>query len=166
MEHWYCIYTKPKMEDHVSRRLMNWPDIEVFNPKLKKSGFSRGRFKEIIEGLFPCYIFLKFNPDRYCHLIKYMRGTKKILGDRYGVPQIVDEEIIQLIKSRIEYGFFCIESYDFTAGEQVVIKEGPLNGLKGIFLKGLNARDRVLILLNTLAYQARIEIDKGFLGKS
>ncbi len=167
MENWYCIYTKPGMEEHVSSRLINWPDIEVFNPKLKRKGFNKGRLKEIIEELFPCYIFSRFNPERYHHLIKYTRGIRKIVSDQSGTPQIVDEEIIQTIKSRIKDGYISSGDSDlmFNTGEKVVVKEGVFKGLRGIFLKDLKARDRVLILLNAIAYQAHVEIEKGFVAR-
>ncbi len=165
MENWYCIYTKPRMEEHVSDRLMNLSDIEVFNPKLKRKGFNKGRYKEIIEELFPCYIFSRFNPERYHHLIKYTRGIRKIVSDQSGTLQIVDEEIIQAIKSRTKGGYISLEDPDLTfdTGEKVVVKEGVFKGLRGVFLKDLKARDRVLILLNAIAYQAKVEIEKGFL---
>jgi transcriptional antiterminator RfaH len=65
MEHWYCIYKKPKTEDQVSQCLMNVPDIEVFYPKLKRKKFIGGKLKDAVEELFPCYIFSRFNPVKH-----------------------------------------------------------------------------------------------------
>lgn len=164
IKNWYCIYTKPKQEDLVSRRLIEIPEIEVFNPKLKQKRYVRGRLKEAVEELFPCYIFSKFNPDRYYHMVKYTRGIRRIVGNK-GAPFIVDESIIALIRSRVKEGFVNLEPLEFKSGEQVVIKDGPFSGLMGIFLRGLKARERVLVLLNTIAYQAKIEIDRCLLSK-
>jgi len=167
MEHWYCIYTKAKKEDQVCRRLMDTSDIEVFNPKLKRTQKRNrgGDARDVVEPLFPCYIFSRFNPGKYYHMIKYTSGVKKIVGDGAGNPYRVDENVIALIKSRAKDGFIrCMERSDFTAGDNVIVKEGPLKGLMGIFLGEVNVRDRVIILLSAIAYQARIELEKSFIA--
>lgn len=163
IKNWYCIYTKPRQEDPVSRRLSDITEIEVFNPKLKKKKYVRGRLKEIVEELFPCYIFSRFNPDRYFHMVRFTRGVRRIVGNE--VPFVVDEDIISLIRSKIKEGFVNLELPVFKSGEQIVIKDGPFSGLTGIFIKELKAKERVLVLLNTIAYQAKVELDRCLLSK-
>jgi len=163
IRNWYCIYTKPKQEDLLSRRLSDITEIEVFNPKLKKKKYVRGRLKEIVEELFPCYIFSRFNPDRYFHMVRFTRGVRRIVGNE--VPFVVDEDIISLIRSKIKEGFVNLEPPVFKSGEQIFIKDGPLGGLTAIFLKELSAKERVLVLLNTLAYQAKVELDRCLLSR-
>jgi transcription elongation factor/antiterminator RfaH len=161
MEHWYCIYTKAKKEDQVCRRLMDKSDIEVFNPKLMRTQKRGRRSTDVVEALFPCYLFSRFNPDKYCHMIKYTSGVKRIVGDGAGNPFRVDDSIIALIKSRAKDGFVhCAERANFTAGSKVVVKEGPLKGLAGIFLEEITSQERVIILLNAIVYQARVELPK------
>ena len=145
---------------------MDVSDIEVFNPKLRRTQYCRGKSKDTIEALFPCYIFSRFNPGKYYHMIKYTSGVKRVVGDGAGNPYIVDEGIIDLIKSKANDGFIHIQPSDFNAGDRVTVQEGPLKGLTGIFLEEVNARDRVLILLNTITYQARITIEKSFLARA
>ena len=166
MTHWYCIYTKSKYEDHVTQRLTHVPGIEILNPKLKTQRFIRGRLRHVTEELFPSYIFARFNPDDSYSLIKYTRGIRRIIGDRSGRPYIVDDEIIRQIQARIEDGFVRIRQPVLQTGDHVVIHEGPLKGLTGMFRNHVKARDRVLILLNTIGYQASLEIDKGYLAKA
>lgn len=163
VKNWYCLYTKPKQEDLVSKRLTDIPEIEVFNPKLKKKIYLRGRLKEVVEEFFPCYIFLRFNLDRYYHTVRYTRGVRRIVGNK--VPLIVDEGIITQIRSKMEEGFVNLEHPVFERNEQIVIKDGPFSGLAGIFLKELKAKERALVLLNTIAYQAKIEVDRCLLSK-
>lgn len=154
------------MEEYVGTRLMNWPEIEVINPKIKTKRFFRGKVKNVTEELFPCYIFSKFNPAHHHHLIKYTRGVKQIVGDSSGNPYIVSEEIIDNIQARMRDGFIDIQLPHFSEGDNVVIQEGLFRGFAGIFKKELKARDRVLILLHTISYQGRIEVEKGFLARA
>ena len=166
MKNWYCIYTKAGYEDHLSQRLMDIPDIESFNPKLKKKTHLSGKCQEVSEKLFPCYVFLRFDLTKYFHLIKYTRGVKRIVGDGVGNPYVVDDGIVQQIQSRILDGFIRTEKFEFKTGDEVVIKEGPLTGFNGIYQKQLKSRDRVLILLSAIMYQASIEVEREYLVRA
>lgn len=158
MSSWYCIYTKPRQEDLVSKRLQELNSIEIFNPKIRRKKYIRTRLLEVTEELFPAYIFAKFDESniRYFHLIKYTRGVKRLIGDHKGNPYIVEKSIIECIQSRMENGFVRLASPKMARGEEVYIKEGPFCGLTGLFLEELKPKDRVLILLNSIQYQARL----------
>lgn len=122
--------------------------------------------EEVIEELFPCYIFARFELSRFYRMIKYTRGVRRLVGDRSGKPYVVEDGLIDLLRSRVKDGYIRIEPPEFTPGEMVKVMEGPLKGFTGMFYKDLKASERVLILLNTLSYQARVEIDRGLLAKA
>jgi len=165
MKSWYCIYTKPKQEDLVCKRLMELPDIELFNPKLKARKYVRSRLTEVVEELFPSYVFSKFNPYRYFHMIKYTRGVKRFVGDCTGTPYVVDEQIIEVIRSKMSDGFVRLDVSEMRQGEEVMITEGPFSGLTGLFLNETKPNERVMILLNAIQYQLKVEVDRGFVAK-
>jgi transcriptional antiterminator RfaH len=164
-KNWYCLYTKSKQEDIVSFKLLKHSGIEVFNPKLKRKKTVRGRLTEVVEGLFPCYLFSRFDPHEYYHMIKYTRGVKRIVGNKEGFPYLIDENLLENIKGRMIDGYVKIEAPVFSQGETVMIDEGPFKGLAGVFMKEMKASDRVLILLNTLHYSAKVQVEKAFLSK-
>jgi transcriptional antiterminator RfaH len=166
MSNWYCISTKPRCEAYICERFRTLIGVEVLNPMLKRNKFVRGRRHEIIEALFPGYIFVRFNPHMHYRMIRYTRGVRRILGDAAGNPYIMDEEIIDEMQSRLRDGYICMDTVGFDTGDSVVIQEGPLSGFRGIFLRDLHSRDRVLILLNTISYQVHIEIERSFLAKA
>jgi len=165
MRQWYCIYTKPKQSDIVCKKLGKLPEIETFNPKFKRKKFLKGKWMDVIEDLFPCYIFAKLELNKYYRIVKYTRGVRRFVGDILGKPYIIEEYIIDSIKNRIKDGFVILESYKFKSGDKVIIKDGPLEGWEGIFLEELKPKDRVLILLNAIQYQAKVEMDKSFIRK-
>lgn len=164
-KNWYCIYTKAGKEEAVSKALRERLGMEVFNPKIKRKRFIRGRYVEALERLFPCYIFSRFELDRHFHTIKYTRGVRRIVGDSLGSPYVVDEAIIKSIKSRMVDGFVTLQPRRFAPGEKVVIQEGPLKGLEGIFLEEVKPKERVLILLNAIRYQAKVQIEPHFVDR-
>lgn len=162
---WYCIYTKPKQEDMVCGKLIPLADISFFNPKIKIKRLHRGRIKETIEALFPRYIFLQFDFSKYYHLIKNTRGVSRILDDGSMHPVIVDQSIIETIKTRVAEGVDMIKQAEFRPGENVIVRSGPFHELEGIFLNDLNKDNRVRILFKVIGYQATVEITKNCLMK-
>lgn len=161
---WYCIYTKHSQEDSVCSKLMSLPGIEVFNPKIKVKKCIRSKTREIVEGLFPCYIFTSFRQDSYFHTIQYTRGVRRFVGSHTGHPYVIDPCIIDSIKSGMKAGFVTLDLPKFTEGEKVVILDGPFSGLTGLFVKELNANERVLVLLNAIC--AKLEIHGALLAKA
>jgi len=152
---WYTVYTKPKNEDTVSY-LLEEAGIKVLNPKIKSNKFRRNKLSEIIEPLFPCYLFAHFEKDRYSHLINYTRGVRYILGKSN--PTVVSDEIIETIEERMEEGNIVIVGHQrFEKGDKVYIKEGPFKDFFGIFEREMRGSERALILLDAIYYKLEIE---------
>jgi transcription elongation factor/antiterminator RfaH len=162
MLNWYLIYTKPKNEDIVSHKFIQ-AGFKVLNSKIKERKYYRRRLQDIISPLFPCYIFVKFDYPKDYRLIKYTRGVKRIVGTDK-TPSVVPDEIIILIRNKLEKGFVTITQPSFKSGEEVVIKGGPFQGFVAVFEKELNGRERVRILLK--AINARMVVDGGLLYTS
>ncbi|MEK6582950.1 MAG: transcription termination/antitermination NusG family protein, partial [Nitrospirota bacterium] len=72
---WHAVYTKPKQENIVADSLKG-AGLEVFNPRLKQRKYVHGVYKDIIGSLFPCYIFVRFEPANFSWMIKYTRGVR------------------------------------------------------------------------------------------
>lgn len=159
---WYAVYTKHRREDAVTYSLEK-AGFEVFNPMLKQRKYLHGVYRDVIDHLFPCYIFVRFEPATAFHMIKYTRGVRRIVGG--DSPWPVSDEIIDLIKSNEKDGIITIKPPELRYGDKVAIKDGPLQGLTGIFEKEINGQERVILLLSAIEYQARIVIEKSFLLK-
>ena len=157
---WYAVYTKPKKEDSVAFSLQNI-GLEVLNPKIKFRKFKRNRLTDVIEPLFPCYLFANFDKDKYSHLITYTRGVRYIVGKKN--PVVVQDEVVNVIKDGIEdNNIIAIKPLTFKNGDKVLIKDGPFKDFYGIFEKEIKGHERVMILLETI--QCRVELDSCFLA--
>jgi len=160
---WYAVYTKPKSEDAVAGSLEN-AGIEVFNPRLKQKKYMQGAYRNKISPLFPCYVFVKFEPETTAHMIKYTRGVKRVVGGDFPWP--VSDEVIDLIRNQEEDGIIAIKPPQLKYGDSVAINDGPLSGLRGIFEKELSGQERVVLLLSSIEYQARVVVERAFLSKA
>ncbi len=152
---WYAIYTKPKSEDSIAHLLRN-AGFETLNPKIKVVKYVRKKYVDVIEQLFPSYIFAFFDSDKHSHMIRYTRGVRYVIGQGY--PIIVPDEIINAIKERMKDGVVIPVPEDFSKGERVMIKEGPFKNFYGIFEKNIPGRKRAMILLETLFCKVDLDI--------
>ena len=150
---WYAVHTKPRQEA-VADAFLRQSGIEIFYPRIGPT-----------KSLFTGYIFAKFDADTQMRLVKYSRGVSSVVsfGDK---PSPVDERLIEGINLRIKDGFVVLDPPSFTKGERVEIKDGPLEGISGIFDSRVKDSDRVIILLNAIASQSRIVVSSKSLRKS
>ena len=157
MRQWYVLNTKPKKEGQVER-LFQEAGFEVYNPKIRQDNR--------ISPFFPGYEFLRFEHPAEYRLVKYTRGVKKVVGNPEG-PIPVPERAIAEIRAREIDGLVELGKYgeDPHIGDEIEIMEGPMKGLRGIFTKEMTQKERVLILLNYVAYQGQLIIEKKKLKK-
>jgi transcriptional antiterminator RfaH len=156
---WYAIHTHPCREAVAAMNIERM-GLEVFLPKIKQQKSVWGVAKSVIKPLFPGYLFARFTPSTYLHLIHYARGVRQVVGNRER-PLPVDDEIIMAVRSGIgDEGYVEIEPNIMRRGDRVVVQEGPLQGLIGTLDTEVDDRTRVIILLEAIEYQARLLIDK------
>ncbi|MBI5286649.1 MAG: transcriptional activator RfaH [Deltaproteobacteria bacterium] len=162
---WYVVRTKPREEERVVWYLSN-AGIETFYSKVRQMKRIRGRREEGIGPLFPGYLFARFNIESDFRTVRYTRGVRKVVA--FGPwPEPVNPEIVNTLKMRMQDGPACagryvtIEERPLRPHEPVKIQEGPLEGLQAIFERPMNGGERVVLLLQTLSYQARVVVDRG-----
>jgi len=135
--------------------------IETLNPKVKSKKYRRNKLIEVIEPLFPCYLFARFEKEKYTHLITYTTGVRYIVGKDN--PIVVHDEIISAIMERMGQDNIVIRKPEkFEAGDRVHIMEGLFKDFYGIFEREIKGTERVMILLETL--QCSVELDGKMLA--
>jgi transcriptional antiterminator RfaH len=161
---WYVAQTHPRQEDRADMNLKAW-GIVTLNPKIKEQEYSplSGRTTSVIKPLFPRYIFVQCNATRL-RQVQLTRGVRRVVcfGDS---PSSIDDEIIAEIKSRAGVDGYIGVAEEFVPGDEVIVSNGPMTAFKGIFISNVGANDRVRILLETVSYQAHLEIEKAALKK-
>ena len=153
---WYLVNSKPRQESVALRNLTNL-GVEVYFPQLKTTKFIRRKFRPVTGPLFPGYLFVKFDLETQYRLVNYASGIKNVVTFGASVAKIEDT-LIERIKERSNCGFVTIPSVSFSPGQLVRIQQGPLQGLDAVFESELSGRQRVIVLLRTIAFQARVEV--------
>jgi len=162
---WYVVHTHPKQEDRASANLMAW-GVETLTPKLRVKKYNQftGRSTQVIKPFFPGYIFTRFKFNELYHKIRFTRGVHSLVCFN-NKPIRIDDEIIDLVRSRTGDNGFVKEFEQLRAGDEVVINHGRFQNFCGVFEREMPDDDRVRILLNTVGFQAHIVVDRAFVNK-
>ena len=162
---WFLIHTNPKQEERTSSNLLAW-NIETFAPQIREARYSQftGARSFVVKPLFARYVFARFDLEVLFHKVRYTRGVRDLVSFGNG-PVAVDDGIIELIRSRIAKDGFVKTCTDLQPGDVVVVREGALKDFTGIFEREMKDSDRVVVLLNTISYQARLQVDRKVLQK-
>jgi transcriptional antiterminator RfaH len=159
---WYAIHTHPCREAVAAMNIERL-GLEVFLPKIKDTKTVWGVAQMVIKPLFSGYLFARFSPATYLHLIQYARGVRRVVGNGER-PLPVDDEIIMAVRAGMdEDGYLHITPRPLRRGDRVMVQDGPLQGLIGTLDQEMDDRQRVIILLEAIEYQARILIEKRYL---
>jgi transcriptional antiterminator RfaH len=154
---WYVIHTKPCQEERAVENLAAW-GVETLAPWLDKRRTFGSK-----QPLFPSYIFARFDAAQMLYKVNFTRGVSCVVNFG-GAPAVVGEDIMAALRSRMnEDGFVRLER-TFRPGDAVVIQSGPLRNLVGIFQTKLTGSERVQILLTSVAFKARVEVDPSELA--
>jgi|SRR6185295_10151732 len=151
---WYVVSTKPHQEKQAELHIKQC-EIECFLPLLKENKIIRRTHKTVIVPLFPGYLFARFDLDRHGRAVSYARGVYKIVEFGSG-PVALDAIMIDAIKERLNKRFVTSQSECFKMRQIVHIKGGPLAGLEAVFMREMTDQNRVLLLLNTLGFHAKL----------
>lgn len=153
MLQWYALNTKPHAEARVARGLTD-RGYEILLPLLPTQP------SELLQPLFPSYLFI------YCDLevvsvssLQWIPGLRRIVAFA-GRPAIVPDSAIALIRSQLRMieAQGGLPTHNFKPGDAVIIDEGPLTGLRGIFQGPMGPAERVRILIEFLGQTNRAEV--------
>jgi transcription elongation factor/antiterminator RfaH len=163
---WYVINTHSKQEDRACDNLRAL-GIPIFDPKIRELRYNQFSIAPtyVTKPLFPRYIFAQFKVHDLYHKVRFTRGVYSVVCFGEG-PTPIAEEVITLIRSNIkEDGFVRIDE-EIKPGDKVMVKDGPLKNLAGIFEREMKDTDRIRILLENVNYQAHIEIERDMVEKA
>lgn len=165
MRRWYVIHTHSQQEDRACSNLKVL-GVPILSPRIRERRYNQfaGSATYVTKPLFPRYIFARFKIDDLYHKIRFTRGICSVVGFGEG-PIPIDEEIIAFIQSNTKEDGFVRNHEEINSGDKVIVKEGPLKNFAGIFVREMKDSDRIRILLETVSYQAHIEVTRDLVKK-
>lgn len=162
---WFAICTNPMQEERAYQNLLA-SSVECFNPKIQES--RRNQFTGVVtfiaRPLFPRYIFARFSVQRSLRTVRFTRGVLKVVSFN-SKPAPIDNEVIELMKSRVGNDGFLHVGEALKPGDKVRINDGPWKAIVGVIERNIQPGERVQILLTAIDYQGRLTIERQLVEK-
>lgn len=157
---WYSVWCKPRQE-LVAEENLQRQGFRVYLPRLLTKQRRRGKWIDVIEALFPRYLFVQVDPvARSMAPIRSTRGAIGLVS--FGrEPAVVPNEMVNMIMQREDeaLGLRRDERPLFASGDPIRLADGPLAGMEGLFAEE-DGEQRVLVLLELLGKTNRISVDR------
>ena len=158
---WYVVHSKPQEEQKALHNLQK-QGFECFLPMLTLEKVIRGKVKAVTKPLFSRYLFVQTqSQNQNFSVIKYTLGVHRLVS--FGpLPSQVSDTLISAIRS-LEYLLLSENNGPrplIHTGDNVLIVQGPLKGLSGIFQEESGTK-RAFVLIELLHKEHAIYVDKS-----
>jgi transcriptional antiterminator RfaH len=154
---WFCLKSKPRQEAVAVRNLKAVGEIEIFFPRIRRTRRGHEKNKEVIEPLFPGYIFVKFNPEDSQGSVKSTRGVLHLVS-KGGKAVDVDHKVIDELKALGPEGILSMLDEELKVGAKIKVIRGIFAGSEGEVLKLATPQKRIAVLLTLLGAQQSVEM--------
>ena len=155
--YWCCAQIE-QGRDRLAWHCLTLAGYKIYQPLLREPRRSHGRKIIVTPPLFPGYLFVWV--VRGWWDARWSPGVVRLIMDGL-LPARVPEQIISEIKSRERNGFVELPKMrGLTPGMRVKVLQGPLQAQIGM-LAALRPHERVLVLLNLLGGQQRVELARN-----
>ena len=152
---WYAVCTRHQHEKLVAR-ILEYKNFEIFLPLYKARRRWQDRIKELSVPLFPGYLFVQAGPERWLQILT-TAGVSSIVscGERpAAIPFSEIEGVRRIVESTLR-----VEPHPFLkSGDWVRVKDGPIAGVEGIFLRKKNTA-RLVLSVEMLGKSVAVEVD-------
>jgi transcriptional antiterminator RfaH len=160
--HWYAAYTRSCAEKKVAKEFEE-RQIEYYLPLYRTIRQWSDRKKKMEVPLINSYIFVRIVEKEYLKVLQ-TRGVVKIICFSGRPVPIPDWEIQNL---RVMLGAevpFTAEFRELMEGEEVIVRSGPLSGLRGSIAR-VRGQHKLLIRISALSYNLMLDINPAYVEK-
>ena len=154
---WYVVETKRHAEALCERTLAE-AGLETYLPRIER--WPRPAVGAAVGPMFPRYLFAKLRIPEDYHRVIWRSGVKALVT--FGSePAELPAPILAGLREREDANGIvrCEQKV-----EAVRVSRGPLRGMVGLVDKRISSRDRVVLLLDILQRETRVEIPQNWVA--
>ena len=135
-------------------------DIPCFYPKVRVEKIRGGKRVQVLEPLFPGYIFIDMSPTNPVWAkLRSTRGVMRIVSFAYK-PAVVPPEVIQQIRLGLDK---VAAVGGIRPGQKVELLEGPFKGIEAVF-EAYEGEERAVVLISFMQKVQRVKVPVAALG--
>lgn len=155
---WFCVKSKPRQEAVAARNLRALGEVELVFPRVRRTRRGHDRNREVIEPLFPGYVFARFDPTEYQGPVRSTRGVLHLVA-KEGRPVRVDAKVIEELLALGPDAVLSALDGELQVGAKVRIVRGIFAGSEGEVLRLATPEKRIAVLLALLGSEQSVELD-------
>jgi len=159
---WYPVYTHPRAEKKACEALIN-KGVEVYLPLQRRQKQWSDRKKWVNEPFIRSYIFVRIREHEQTEVLM-TKGVARFIyfsGKIASMPDRQIEELKLLIASPYELE---VTETGLQPGESIIIKAGPLKGLKGEIIS-YRSQKQLALRLDSLGYSIIVHMAASLIGR-
>lgn len=160
MLNWYPIYTNPRAEKKAFEAFEQ-KNITVYLPLHKQLRQWSDRKKWVEMPLLPSYLFVQITPNQMADVLM-CKGVSRFLYFSGKIASIPERQIDQLKLLLASASDLEVVAQEFESGQQVLVKAGPLQGLRGELVSWKSSQ-RVLVRINYITEAVLVQVSKAYL---
>ena len=153
---WRCVRTQPKREHIAVGQLKRLEGVEVFCPRIRLQRNTKRGKVWFEEALFPGYLFARFDFNTNIRAVSAsvgVRGLVRFSGECAQVPDFVVDRL-----QKETNGTVVISQSVLKNGDQAVMVEGAMQGLRAIVTQVMPGGERVRILMEMMGTAVEVEV--------
>ena len=155
-EKWFLLKTKTRQEKRAMENLQR-QHAEAYCPEVFVEKIFRGKKSQVIEILFPGYLFVTFrNSPSSIHSVRNTRGVQSFVSFG-GHPARVPSALIQELKEKTKPSENLLISNLPKRGDKLKVTGGPFEGISVVFSQP-NGDERAEVLLKIMNQQVKASI--------
>lgn len=142
---WFVIWAESRAEKKVEKRIAAL-GLSPWLPTVKERHRWSDRWREVVCPLFPGYLFARATNADW-HQVLGTPGVLTVIRER-GKPALLADSFVTALRDAIGREGVApeavTESVDYSPGDEVIVQEGVLRGVRGIVRKRRSGRQLVL----------------------
>jgi len=156
--YWACAQLESNRTKLALHCLDKVAGYQIYNPQIREQRRRYGRKITSLSQLFPAYVFVLIVSGWWD--ARWSPGVVRLVMDGL-VPARVPDAVISEIRGRERNGFVELpKPRGLVLGSKVRLVSGPFCDRIGL-VAGLRAHERVLVLLNLLGGQQRVDLARN-----
>ena len=150
---WFLLQTKVKQEQRAAENLER-QDVVSFCPMIRIDKISRGRRAEVLDVLFPGYLFVQLGESSVSTTaVRSTRGVSHFVTSA-GAPIKVPQGLVEQLRQRVTGDADVVMSQLPKSGAKMQVIDGPFKGLNAVFTEP-NGNNRAIVMVTLLSQQVK-----------
>ena len=150
---WFVLQTKVKQEQRAAENLER-QDVASFCPMIRVDKISRGRRSEVLDVLFPGYLFVQLGESSVSTTaVRSTRGVSHFVTSA-GAPIKVPQGLVEQLRQRVTADADVVISQLPKSGAKMQVIDGPFKGLNAVFTEP-DGNNRAIVMVTLLSQQVK-----------